>query len=88
MEYLAFHPRQRPGVVSKAGDKGLELDGKRTKEYWQPVKQELGSHPYGGHILYGITLKPAHKECVHNQNHLDFSFIKYCVGDSDKLSLI
>lgn len=48
------------------------------------MKQELGSHPDGGHISYGVTLKPAHKECVHGQNHLDRS----CVGDSDKLSLI
>lgn len=42
---LACHPRQRPKVVSKAGDQSLELDGKRTKECWQPMKQELGSHP-------------------------------------------
>lgn len=46
------------------------------------MKQELGSHPDGGHISYGVTLKPAYKECVHGQNHLDCS----CVGDSDKLS--
>lgn len=52
------------------------------------MKQELGSQPDGGHISYGVTLKPAHKECVHGQNHLDCSFVKYCVGDSDKLSLI
>lgn len=63
MEHLVFHRRQRPGVGTELGDKGLELDRKRTKECWQQVKQELGIlHFWESHFRRGSPLKSAHKE--------------------------
>lgn len=50
-------------MASKPGDKGLELHGRRTKEYWQQMKQELGSYTYGeSHLIWSYSLKSAHEE--------------------------
>lgn len=64
---MAFHCRQRPGVGTELGDKGLELDSKRMKECWQQMKQELGILRFWeSHCRRGSPLKSVHKErlCV------------------------
>ena len=63
MEKLDFQPGQRPGVESKPGDKGLELDEKRTKECWQQMKQQLrGLHLRESHLIGGYPSKSVNKE--------------------------
>lgn len=50
MEMLDFHPRQRPGVESKPGDKALELD--ENKEMLAASEAAAGDPTFEGVTSY------------------------------------